>query len=162
MISSFLWCVPFLIHISYTHKAQCSGPPQKLNPKFWSYAAVRVRTDPGINLLLMPSDWDHPVKFYWRKSEIFWANLLSKTRTLALECTKFILIWQLLLGLYWTYMKKKFLRIPAEKSYSQFKKHKIQKNKKMPVCRFEPATPSMPAQISIHWATESDIKMWKL
>ena len=55
-------------------------------------------------------------------------------------------------------MRKKFLRIPAEKSYSQFKKHKIQKNKKMPLRRFEPGTSSMPAQYSICRATESDIR----
>ena len=69
-----------IVYFEQCNSCTVGQTPFIINPKFLSYAAARVRTGPGINLVLLPSDWDHPVKFYRRKSEIFRAKISHFTK----------------------------------------------------------------------------------
>ena len=65
--------------------------------------------------------------------------LLSKMGDRLHDTTHYSLIWELPIGIYEGFMKVCRLPIPAEKSYRQFKKHKIWKKiEKTALPRFEP------------------------
>ena len=66
--------------------------------------------------------------------------LLSKIGKRAHASPKFILIWELPISIYEGFMKVPRSPIPAQRGYSHFKNHKIEKNKKHPRTGLEPRT----------------------
>ena len=52
---------------------------QKSLTKNLSYTGPEDRTKQGTTVVPLKIGWDHHVKFYWRKCEIFWAKFSDFT-----------------------------------------------------------------------------------
>ena len=78
--------------------------------------------------------------------------LLSKMRRWAHDSPKFILIWELPMVIYEGFMKVPRSPIPAQRSYSHFKKSKIKRIKKT-AARFEPGYFSITNRCFHHYST---------
>ena len=84
----------------FSNTAQYDIGPYYFRAKILSYAVPQDRTKQGTTVVPLKSGWDHPVKFYRQKCDIFRAILLSKMKKLLRDTTHFLLISLLSLDLY--------------------------------------------------------------
>ena len=106
--------------------------------------------------------WSHQKIFTEKKQRFFGLKmwiLLSKMGDRLHDTSHYSLIWELPIGIYEGFMKVCRSPIPAQRSYKQFKKHKIEK-KINGLCQIRTWDLLLPRPALYHWATEFDMK-WR-